>query len=121
MHVDAGELNKRIEIVRRDRTKKTPNGYDEITETAVAVDPGVVHRCWAKFTQTSGTELVKANADFGEERVRFLIRWTDRAIDRKMVVRYGGSRYEIEYINDYGDGHQYIELWCKWLSRDGRP
>lgn len=113
MHVDAGELNKRIEIVREDRTK-TPNGYDEITETAV-------HRCWAKFAQTSGTELVKANADFGEERVRFLIRWTERAIDRKMAVRYGGSRYEIEYINDYGDGHQYIELWCKWLSRDGRP
>ena len=113
MHVDAGELNKRIEIVRRDRTE-TPDGYNEITET-------VVHRCWAKFTQTSGTELVKANADFGEEKVRFLIRWTDRAIDRKMVIRYGGSRYEIEYINDYGDGHQYIELWCKWLSRDGRP
>lgn len=113
MHVDAGELNKRIEIVREDRTK-TPNGYDGITETAV-------HRCWAKFTQTSGTELIKANADFGEERVRFLIRWTDRAIDRKMVVCYGGGRYEIEYINDYGDGHQYIELWCKWLSRDGRP
>ena len=98
MHVDAGELNKRIEIVREDRTK-TSNGYDEITET-------VVHRCWAKFTQTSA---------------RFLIRWTERAIDRKMAVRYGGSRYEIEYINDYGDGHQYIELWCKWLSRDGRP
>lgn len=113
MHVDAGELNKRIEIAREDRTK-TANGYDEITET-------VAHRCWAKFTQASGTELIKANADFGEERVRFLIRWTDRAIDRKMVVRYGGSRYEIEYINDYGDGHQYIELWCKWLSRDGRP
>ena len=113
MHVDAGELNQRIEIVRLDRTK-TPNGYDEITETAG-------HRCWAKFTQTSGTELIKANADFGEERVRFLIRWTGKAIDRKMVVRYGGSRYEIEYINDYGDGHQYIELWCKWLSRDGRP
>ena len=47
MHVDAGELNKRIEIVRLDRTK-TPNGYDEITET-------VVHRCWAKFTQTTAT------------------------------------------------------------------
>lgn len=113
MHVDAGELNKRIEIVREHRTK-TPNGYDKITET-------VVHRCWAKFTQTSGTELIKANADFGQERVRFLIRWTGKAIDRKMAVRYGGSRYEIEYINDYGDGHQYIELWCKWLSRDGRP
>ena len=111
MHVDAGELDKRIEIVREDRTK-TANGYDEIT---------VVHRCWAKFSQTSGTELIKANADFGEEKVRFLIRWTGKAIDRKMVVRYGGSRYEIEYINDYGDGHQYIELWCKWLSRDGRP
>ena len=113
MHVDAGELNHRISILRLDRTE-TMDGYEETTET-------VVLNCWARVSQASGTEMIKANADFGEERVRFLIRWTRRAIDRKMIVRYGGSRYEIEYINDYGDSRQYIEIWGRWLSRDGRP
>lgn len=113
MHVDVGELNQRIQILRLDRTE-TMDGYEEETET-------VVLNCWAKASQSSGSELVKANADFGEEKVRFLIRWTRKAIDRKMIVRYGGSRYEIEYINDYGGGRQYLEIWCRWLSREGRP
>ena len=113
MHVDVGELNQRIQILRLDRTE-TMDGYKEETET-------VVLNCWAKASQSSGSELVKANADFGEEKVRFLIRWTRKAIDRKMIVRYGGSRYEIEYINDYGGGRQYLEIWCRWLSREGRP
>lgn len=113
MHVNAGELNKRIIILRRDRIPDS-DGYERITETPV-------HSCWAKFSQTSGTELVRANADFGEERVRFLIRTTREKIDRKMFIRYGGSDYEILYINDYGDNHDYIEIWCRWLSREGRP
>lgn len=114
MYVQAGELNKRIEILRR--TEKTDQeGY--LPEAPLEL----VHSCWAKFSQTSGTELVRANADFGEEKVRFLIRYTRKPIDRKMVVRYRGSIYEIQYINDYGDGHQYMELWCIWQSREGRP
>lgn len=113
MQVNAGELNKRIEIIKR-TSAKDADGYDTITEKTV-------RRCWAKFTQKSGTELQKENADFGEESVRFLIRYTRTKITRKMFVRYAGGVYEIEYVNDYGDSHEYIELWCKWLSRGGRP
>lgn len=115
MYVNAGKLNKRIAIYRRTEDPDKP-GY-----LAPASDPQLVHECWAQFSQTSGTELIKANADFGEEKVRFLIRYTSRPIDRKMFVRYRGSDYDIEYINDYGDNHQYIELWCVWRSQEGRP
>lgn len=115
MYVDAGELNKRIKILRRTETVDTA-GYP-----APPTEPEVVHTCWAKFSQTSGTEKVKSNADFGEERVRFLIRYTPKKIDRKMFVLYRGSRYEIQYVNDYGDAHQYIELWCVWCGKEGRP
>ena len=69
----------------------------------------------------SGTTLVKAGADFAEERVRFLIRYTAREITTKMYVRYRGSRYDIEYVNDYGDGHEFMELWCRWRGKEGRP
>jgi SPP1 family predicted phage head-tail adaptor len=112
MYINAGELDKRIEIIKR--VEETDNeGYPVTREVTV-------HRCWAKFTQTSGTEIVKANADFGEVKVRFLIRYTSKAIDRKMFVRYRGGRpaaggdYEIQYINTYGDGRQYMEIWCRW-------
>ena len=114
MFVDAGELNKRIKIYRRTETD------DEEGYLSPPSDPELVHSCWAKFSQTSGTELVKADADFGEEKVRFLIRYTRKPIDRKMFVRYAGSDYDIEYAHDYGDSHQYIELWCVWRSREGR-
>lgn len=107
MYVNAGELNKRITVYRKP-------ALDEDGYRPESPDPVPVHTCWAKFSQTSGTELAKANADIGEAKVRFLIRWTRKAIDRKMFVRYKGLNYEIVYINPYGDSGEYIELWCKW-------
>ncbi len=109
MYVDAGELNKRISIYRK--PELDDDGY--LPEGA---QPTLVHSCWAKFSQTSGTELAKNNADFGEVKVRFLIRWTNREIDRKMFVRYKELDYEIVYLNTYGDSGAYLEIWCKWLS-----
>ena len=108
MEVNAGELNQRIQILRHTETR---NGAGYLAPPS---DPEVVHSCWAKFSRTSGTEVLKAGADFGEVRVRFLIRYTRKPIDRKMFVRYRGNDYEIEYINDYGDSHQYMELMCRW-------
>lgn len=112
MYVNAGELNKRISIYRNPELEE--DGY--LPETP---NPVLIHTCWAKFTQTSGTEMVKSNADFGETKVRFLIRYTRRGIDRKMYVRYKGENYEILYINTYGDSMEYMEIWCKRLSNEG--
>lgn len=111
IYLDAGKLNRRIQILRRTETE-TEGGYTVPQEE-------LVHGCWAQVTRQSGTEMVKANADFGTEKVRFLIRWTDRPIDRKMFVRFEGKEYEIEYINDYGRPRQYQEIWATWKSREG--
>ena len=107
MYINAGELNKRITICRK--PELDPDGY--LPEGA---EPEPVHSCWAKFSQTSGTEMARRNADFGEARVRFLIRHTQKEIDRKMFVRYRGLDYGIVYLNSYGDSGEYMELWCKW-------
>lgn len=107
MDVNAGELDKRISIYRE--SELDGDGY--LPEGA---KPKWVHACWAKFTQTSGTELAKANADVGQARTRFLIRHTRKPIDRKMFVRYKGLDYEILYINTYGDSREWMEIWCKW-------
>lgn len=107
--VNAGELNRRIQILKIDRVD-APEGYWYTQETLVL-------GCWAKATRVSGTELVKSNADFSQEKVRFLIRKPVSTLGREMVVRYGGADYEIEYINPY-DGRQYVEIWGKRLRMD---
>lgn len=112
MYVNAGELNKRISIYRKPDLEE--DGY-----LPDSPSPALVHSCWAKFTQTSGTELVKNNADFGETNVRFLIRYTGKEIDRKMYVRYKDKNYEILYVNTYGDSREYMEIWGKWMDNRG--
>lgn len=105
MNVNPGALNKRIDIVRT-ASETDAQGYPILTDT-------VVHTCYAQFSRTSGTEIMRNNADFGVTKCRFLIRYTKKTIDRKMYVRYKGQKYPIVYVNDYGDAHEYIELWCE--------
>lgn len=104
MNINPGELNKKITIV--EIVSITDNdGYETETEN-------ILRSPWAKFTRTSGTETVKANADFGEIKARFLVRYTPLEITRKMFIRYNGDKYNIAYVNDYEDKHEYIEIWC---------
>ena len=105
--IQAGELRHRIRILQRE---KNTDG-----EGFPVGDPLEIYRCWARVTITSGTELMRAPADFGQKKARFLIRWTSTTIDRKMYVEYGGKEWQIEYVNDYA-GRQYIELWGVWES-----
>lgn len=105
MNINAGELNKRIHIIEIVDEEQDADGYPIPVER-------IVRTCWAKFSRISGTEVFKANADFGEVKVRFLIRTGFRAIDRKMLVRYGGEDYNILYVNDYDDAGEYTELMC---------
>lgn len=109
--VQAGELNRRIQIIRVEATQDADGFYSGVREE-------LIHGCWAKVSFISGTEMVKANADFGEVKARFLIRYTTKPIDRKMFVRYEGREYEITYINDYA-GRKYMEIWGTWKSREG--
>lgn len=112
IHVNAGELKERIRIVERSGERNS-SGY-EVHRDDPAYWKGV-HTCWARFSQPSGTETVRAGADFAEEKGRFLIRWTAKPIHRKMFILFRDREWEIEYINDYG-GRKYMEIWCRWSS-----
>ncbi len=103
MNINPGEFKKKIDIIEivNDQDK---DGFPIQTNR-------VVHSCWAKFSRTSGTELVRANADFSEVAARFLIRFTKKEINTKMYVRYAGKLYDILYINNYEDSDEYIEIW----------
>lgn len=112
LYVNAGELKERIRIVERSGELDS-SGYEVQRD-----DPAYwkdVHTCWARFSQPSGTETIRAGADFAVEKGRFLIRWTKKPIHRKMFILFRDREWEITYINDYG-GRKYIELWCEWSS-----
>lgn len=111
MVVDAGELNQRIQIIRV-ATVQDSEGYRTRTET-------VIRTPWARFSQTSGTELLRSGADLSEVHGRFLVRWTRIPLSRKDLVRYRGQDWEIEYINPYGDSREYVELLCKRTTLEG--
>lgn len=104
MNVNPGELNKKITIFEYIE-KQDKDGYS-------VKERKIIHNVHASFKRMSGTETVKANADFSVEKVRFLIRFTKKEINRKMTVEYDSKEYEIEYINDYEDSHEYIEIWA---------
>lgn len=112
MHIDAGKLDKRVQFLAH---IKTLNASGEV----IAERDEMVRECWAQYSQTSGTELVKSNAEFGEAKVRFLVRYHPRVLDRRQIIRYDGREYEIEYLNTYGDRKQYVELWCKRKTLEG--
>lgn len=110
MNVNPGELNKRIRIVLPVKTEDADGYY--------STEYRSIRECWAKFTRSSGTELIKANADLAEVNARFLIRYTRARINRKMEVQYDGASYQIEYVNNYGDGREYIEIWARLLTQE---
>lgn len=113
MHVDAGRLDKKVQFLAH--VKKLNASGEVIAET-----DEVVRECWAQYSQTSGTEIVKANAGFGEAKVRFLVRYHPRVLDRRLTLRYDGREYEIEYLNTYGDRGQYVEVWCTRKTKEGQ-
>lgn len=110
--VSAGKLNRRIQIlsVKKERDK---DGYYTPQEP-------LVHGCWANVTIYAGSEMVKQDADYGELKGKFLIRWTTKPIDRKMFVRYDGKDFEIQYINKDDAPGRYITVWAVWRSQEAK-
>lgn len=112
MHVDAGKLSKRVQFLRR------PAARDKDGYTSPAV-PVLVRETWAQYSQTSGTELIRAGAEFGEAKVRFLTRYYPDILDRRLLICYRGRKYSIVYVNTYGDEGKYTEYWCERYTQEG--
>lgn len=106
MDVNAGKLDKRIEILRR--TYPIREGHQTVEET-------FLRRCWAQVTRQSGTQVASGSGfapdDVGTVSTRFLVRSAPKAgVGRLDTVRYRGEDYDIQYVNDYGDRHEYTEI-----------
>lgn len=107
MEVNPGELNKRIVIFQ-----VVPDGEDD-EGYPLGTEEKVIRKCWAKFSRTGGTEAVKSGSEMESLKCRFLVRYSKKEIDESMQIRYAGKIFNIKYVNDYGDSHEYIEIWCE--------
>ena len=111
MNVNPGELNKKIKIVDFDG-EKDKDGFIDKQER-------VVRESWAKVTRVNVKEVLKASTEMNLERCRFLIRYTQKEITRDMFVLYNGTYYQIEYINNYGDSNEYVEIMATAGEKNG--
>lgn len=104
MYVDPGDLNKRIQIIRKTKGKYDDKGHLVQTEE-------IIRTCRAKVTNTSGAELIRAGEELSDAKKRFLVRSTRTEINAAMIVRYKGEDHDIIYVNTYSDNLDYTEIW----------
>lgn len=112
MNVDPGELNKKIEIVLLEKVKNGSGFRQGDKET-------MIRRPYAKVTRPSIKEAMLDGSETAVVKCRFLIRYADIPITNKMFIKYNGLYYHIEYVNDYGDSHEYMEIMTGTGVPDG--
>lgn len=111
MYVNPGNLDKKIQIIRLIPGGINSNGFPVPPAESIVREP------WAQVTNTSGSEIIKANSEFSEAKKRFLIRYGAAEINTDMIVRYAGKDYDIEYVNQYREDKDYVEIWTKISER----
>ena len=102
MLVNIGKLNKKVKIYE-EKKEKDSDGFEETSELLLL-------STWAQVTNTSGTTIIKSNADFSEVKTRFLIRSPKFEITHDMYIQFNHHRYDILYPNDYEEDKRFMEI-----------
>lgn len=103
-----GRLNKKITIFKPGSTMQDEDGFE------IEGQEEEILTCHAQVSDESGSKAIESGSEFSVAKRRFLIRWTKKALNTDMYVRYNGADYEIvRPPNTYGDGGQFIELWTQ--------
>ena len=110
MNINPGELDKKVQIIKK-KEEINENGFPVLTDK-------VVRSCFARYTVTSGNEIIKAGTEFSKAKARFLVRYSQIPVDTDMIIRYAGGDYNIEYVNPYGDSREYIEIWASLMKME---
>ena len=113
----AAELCQKVTIYDK-IVKKDSAGFDDEPEISV------LHSCWAKFARISGTEAVKSGAALSTVRARFVIRATPRLTDwesKNLHILYRTQEWEVQYVNEYGDRHDFTEIVAELKERSEVP
>lgn len=111
--INAGDFNKRIDIVRHN-VITDKDGFTTTTETVK------VASAWAKVNTTRGFTLISQGTNFEQATTAFLIRKPSAEIKRKDIVRFKNLDWSIEYLNDIDEDGRFIELQCRQVNNENR-
>lgn len=99
-------LRHRVTILR-------PPGPEDVDEYGQPLDEFVpVATVWAGIEPLRGREYFSAMSEHAEVTTRIRIRYRE-GIDRTMIVRHGGTEFEILHIIRPEFGKKELQLMCK--------
>ena len=106
MMINAGRYDHRIKIVKVVQTTDKDGFPTESRE--VVLEP------YARVKTTSGYTLIQNDSDFEKALTNFTIRYPGTvAIDRDMLIEYGGKAYSIQYLNNVNEAGIELEIQAK--------
>lgn len=106
--INAGKYNKIIEIYEITRGKDTA-GFPANVETLILTT-------YAEVKTTRGYTLIVNDTDFEKAFTRFTIRYPVTELNRKMIIKYNGKEYSIEYLNNIDDKNVELEIQAKEIT-----
>lgn len=81
------------------------------------------YTCWSNFKSITGKEYIAAKATQSENIVTFTIRYCKKAkellnSDATKIYRvvYNNKTYNIEYVTDFQNLHNFIDIKCNELT-----
>lgn len=106
--INAGKYNKIIEIYEITRDKDAA-GFPANVETLILTT-------YAEVKTTRGYTLIVNDTDFEKAFTRFTIRYPVTELNRKMIIKYNGKDYSIEYLNNIDDKNVELEIQAKEIT-----
>lgn len=106
---NAGRYDKRIKIVRAVKAYDKA-GFPTTTRETV-LEP------YARVRTTKGWTLISSGSDFEAATTNFTIRMPATvAIDRDMLIEYGGKTYTIQYLNNVDEAGVELEIQAREVT-----
>lgn len=105
---NAGQFNRKIEIVRETITKDAA-GFNVTTQVTI-LSP------FAKVKTTKGFTLIANGSDFEKATTNFTIRYPVTQITRDDIILFKGKRYEILYLNNVDEANVELEIQAKEVT-----
>lgn len=108
---NAGEFNKRIEIIREVVTKDS--------EGFTTSEPTTIYTPYASVKTTKGYTLIANGSDFEKATTNFTIRYpapSQVEITRKDKIHFKGKEYEILYLNNVDEANVLLEIQAKEVT-----
>lgn len=106
--INAGNYNRKIQIVRVTKTKDSGGFPIESQE--------VILTTWAAVKTTRGFTLIVNNSDFEKALTNFTIRYPVTEITRDDLILFRGKTYEIQYLNNINEASIELEIQAKEVT-----